>query len=240
MSPISFRRKTIRSDQTLGERLQSARTVHKLTLDDAEEQTHVRWKYLAALEQGRFDDLPEEVYAVGFVHRYAQFLGLDPAEAVTQYRCERMAARKLGLVPEQLPAEQSRLRVNDSVREVRWAVTPKLFWLGASLLVIFAIAGYIWYQVSGFMSAPQLDLAQLQPQMTVSSPTISIQGTTEGFAQVTINAEPVATDPNGNFQQDVHLAPGLNTIEIAARNRLNKETKKQIRVVATYNPVAPN
>ncbi len=237
MSPISFRRKTIRGDKTLGERFQTARTIAKLTLDDAEEKTHVRWKYLAALEQGRFEDLPEEVYAIGFVRRYAQFLGIDPNEAATQYRCERIATQKFGQPHEETTPPTPALRIAQPLREARFAVTPKLFWIAASFVIIFAIAGYIWYQVSGFMSAPSLDLAQLKPQMTVSTPTISIQGTTEGFAQVTINAEPVATDPDGKFQQEVHLAPGVNTIEIAARNRLNKETRKQIQVLATYGQV---
>lgn len=236
MSPISFRRKTIHGDQTLGERLQAVRIAAKLTLDDAEAKTHVRWRYLAALEQGQFDDLPEEVYAVGFVRRYAHFLGLDPVAAVTQYRCERIAASRLGLVVAQEdPTPAPALAPAQTVREPRWVITPKLFWIAASLLVVFAVAGYIWYQVQGFVSAPDLTLAQLQPEMTVSTPTISIQGSTDGFAQVTIDSEPVATDPQGRFQQIVHLVPGLNTIEVAARNRLNKETRKQIQVVSTYN-----
>ena len=54
MSPIMFRRKTIKSDKTLGEQLSAKRTELKLSLEDAERATRVREKYLTALEGGQF------------------------------------------------------------------------------------------------------------------------------------------------------------------------------------------
>jgi cytoskeletal protein RodZ len=235
LSPTLFRRKTIRADKTVGELFLDARERLELTLEVAEQATRIRGKYLRALEEGRFSVLPEEVYTLGFVRRYALFLRLDPKLLTSQFRAERLTAHKLGVSPlrETTPA----LSQLGPIREPRLMVTPKLFWLSASFVVVLVVASYLWYQIHGFLAAPALDLASANGELTVSTPTIAITGRTTGTATVTINAEPVTLDTVGGFRQEVHLEPGLNTIEVAAKNRLNRETKKQVRVMATYPPV---
>ena len=236
MSPVSFRRKIIRGDKTVGELLRQARESLDCSLGEAEQTTRIRLKYLRALEEGQFERLPEEVYVLGFVRRYALFLHLDAADITRQFRGERLAAEKLGLDPiaDRKTPTLSRLK---PIREPRFVVTPKLFWLSASLVMVVSVAGYLWYQIHGFLAAPALDLAAAERELVVSTPSIAIEGRTTGTAMVTINAEPVALDIEGNFHQEVHLEPGLNTIEVAAKNRLNRETKKQVRIMATYPPV---
>lgn len=233
MSPITFRRKTIRRDKTFGEQLREARISLKFTIAEAEQATRVRGKYLLALEDGAYQELPEDVYTLGFVRRYAQFLHLDTILLTNLYRQEQLAAHKLGWVATK-KGQPAQLKLAQPLREPRVVITPKLFWLTSSFVVIIGIAGYIWYQVQGFMAAPDLELAVPRPDLIVSSPTIEIVGQTDGYAYVTINAEPVSTDPEGKFAQEVRLAPGVNLIAITARNRLNKETTKQIRVLADF------
>lgn len=234
MSPVLFRRKKIRADMTLGARFQAARTRLGLSLDEAERATRVRAKYLAAFEEGRFHELPPDVYTLGFIRRYAELLGLDPRKVCTEYRGERFTAEKLR-PNEHTPAVKApRLAPASILAEPRFIITPKLFWLTASLVFVLAVASYVWYQVQGFIAAPELNVAVPAPEMVVSSPSITIEGQTDGHAILTINSEPIAIDPEGNFEQEVYLASGMNTIEISARNRLNKETRKQIRVLATY------
>ncbi|MBI3980242.1 MAG: helix-turn-helix domain-containing protein [Chloroflexi bacterium] len=63
---------------TLGETLRRARESRGLSLEDAEQATKIRKKYLRALEDGLLGELPAPVYARGFVRNYATFLGLDP------------------------------------------------------------------------------------------------------------------------------------------------------------------
>ncbi len=48
----------------------------------------IRYPYLAAIEEGRFDKLPGVTYAVGFVRTYAEHLGLDGAEVVRRFKQE--------------------------------------------------------------------------------------------------------------------------------------------------------
>jgi cytoskeleton protein RodZ len=61
----------------IGSTLREARTRQELELHDAERATRIRAKYLAALEEERFDQLPAEAYAKAFLRTYADFLGLD-------------------------------------------------------------------------------------------------------------------------------------------------------------------
>lgn len=49
-----------------------------MQLTDAEDATHIRVTYLAALEQEQFARLPGRAYSRSFLREYAEFLGLDP------------------------------------------------------------------------------------------------------------------------------------------------------------------
>ena len=62
---------------TIGETLREAREQLGLTLEEAEHATRIRTHHLQALENEAWDSLPSPVQARGFLHNYADFLGLD-------------------------------------------------------------------------------------------------------------------------------------------------------------------
>ena len=67
---------------SLGSKLQIAREFQGLTLEQIASTTRVREQYLKALEEDRFDWLPQKVFAKGFVRSYARSLNLDEEECV--------------------------------------------------------------------------------------------------------------------------------------------------------------
>ncbi|TDY50544.1 cytoskeletal protein RodZ [Alicyclobacillus sacchari] len=71
--------------QELGQILRSKRESLGLTLDDIEERTKIRKRYVEALEDGDWSVLPGRVYARGFVRTYAEVLGLDGVELLQTY-----------------------------------------------------------------------------------------------------------------------------------------------------------
>ena len=73
----------------LGSSLASARLTLGLDLRDAERETRIRARYLAALEEEDFDVLPGEAYAAGFLRTYASYLGLDGEAYVAELRRRR-------------------------------------------------------------------------------------------------------------------------------------------------------
>lgn len=72
----------------MGSTLRAEREKRGLTIKDIERETSIRAKYLEALEQGRYDALPSEVYVKGFIRNYADFLHLNPEKLVQEYREE--------------------------------------------------------------------------------------------------------------------------------------------------------
>lgn len=70
----------------LGQWLREAREALGLSLAEVEANTRIRQKFLAALESEEWDALPGQVTARGFLRRYADFLGLDPDEAMARYQ----------------------------------------------------------------------------------------------------------------------------------------------------------
>src|SRR5690606_8530247 len=90
----------------LGEMLRSARESRGLSLADVAELTHVRQEYLRALEDGRYADLPEDVYARSFVSRVTQAAGRAAERALSTDQSERRQAG--GLSTHETRLEQER------------------------------------------------------------------------------------------------------------------------------------
>ncbi len=63
--------------QTIGSQLKNARLDRNLSLKDVFENTHIRIKYLEALEADDFSVMPSPVQGRGFLRLYAQYLNLD-------------------------------------------------------------------------------------------------------------------------------------------------------------------
>ena len=70
---------------TIGKMLAEQRKNKGLDHIDVEHATGIRALYVKALEEGRYDVLPGEVYVKGFLRNYGNFLGLDGAQLVHLY-----------------------------------------------------------------------------------------------------------------------------------------------------------
>ena len=55
-------------------------------LRDVADQLRIRFVHLEAIEDGRFDELPGNTYAIGFIRTYAEHLGLDGEEIVRRFK----------------------------------------------------------------------------------------------------------------------------------------------------------
>jgi hypothetical protein len=69
----------------IGSSLREARTRQGLDVNELELRTKVRGKYLRALEEERFEQLPGHTYVKGFLRTYADALGLDGQLYVDEY-----------------------------------------------------------------------------------------------------------------------------------------------------------
>ncbi|WP_027363773.1 helix-turn-helix domain-containing protein [Desulfotruncus alcoholivorax] len=69
----------------IGEILSETREKMGLSLEDVEEATKIRRKYVKALEDNNFEIIPGKVYVRGFLRNYARFLSLDGEKLVHEY-----------------------------------------------------------------------------------------------------------------------------------------------------------
>jgi cytoskeletal protein RodZ len=70
----------------IGATLREARVRRRLTLQQVEEDTKIRVKYVQAMENEDFEVMPGPTYVKGFLRSYAAYLGLDARIILDEYR----------------------------------------------------------------------------------------------------------------------------------------------------------
>jgi cytoskeletal protein RodZ len=74
--------------ESLGELLKAARERKNLSLHAVAEETRISVRYLEAIEQGRYRDLPGGMYNRAFIRSFADYVGLDTQQALECYESE--------------------------------------------------------------------------------------------------------------------------------------------------------
>ena len=81
----------------IGRILEQERKARGLSLEEVEEATKIRKRYLDGLEREDYAVLPDEVYARGFLKTYANYLGLDGEALSRQLKSRRKPRREHGI-----------------------------------------------------------------------------------------------------------------------------------------------
>jgi len=84
----------------IGASLREARNRRGLSAADVQKGLRIREGYLTALEEERWDMLPGEAYAKGFLRSYAEFLGLNGNLYIDEYNSRFAHRDEEPLVPE--------------------------------------------------------------------------------------------------------------------------------------------
>jgi hypothetical protein len=97
----------------IGNSLREARLRKELDFPELEQGTKIRAKYLRALEDENFDQLPAPTYVRGFLRAYADYLGLDGQLYVDEYNVryasdEVLERRIRGSSPSRRPRPRQR------------------------------------------------------------------------------------------------------------------------------------
>jgi len=93
------------SEPGVGALLKASRLRLGQDLRDIAEVLRVRYVYMEAIEDGRYDALPGPTYASGFIRAYAEHLGLDSQEVVRRFKAETTGSRETANLafPEPIP-----------------------------------------------------------------------------------------------------------------------------------------
>jgi len=120
----------------VGAQLKQERIRRGFELADVATRLRIRLANLNALEEGRFDELPGKIYALGFLRTYAEFLGVDGAAVVRLFKEESDGGIEPAKLNFPVPEPESRL--------------PGLGLLALAALIAGATYGgwYMWQEQS--------------------------------------------------------------------------------------------
>ncbi len=71
---------------TAGDLLREARESKNISVTQAANETNITGRHLRALEENNFGMFPGETYAVGFLRKYSDYLGLDSSRVIQLYK----------------------------------------------------------------------------------------------------------------------------------------------------------
>jgi cytoskeleton protein RodZ len=70
---------------SFGAQLKREREQRKISLDDVSVSTKIGTRFLRAIEDNQFDQLPGGIFNKGFIRAYARYLGLDEDRTIADY-----------------------------------------------------------------------------------------------------------------------------------------------------------
>lgn len=193
----------------LGQLLRETRESRGITLAEAEAQTRIRQKFIAAMEAEEWTLLPNDVTTRGFLRKYAAYLGLDEESIVQRFqgRGNVAAAQPLTATPldrevDYRPIEMD-LSSTANRRSIPWG------WIGAAVVVL-ALAGaalYLYFfqptLVSNLLALPRslpnpADVIAVEPTQAGPNPTVTVEInriTATPTATPAATAQPSPTQP---------------------------------------------
>jgi cytoskeletal protein RodZ len=201
----------------LGEVLRTAREAKGVDLARVERDTKIRTRYLTALEEGDYAELPGPVYTKGFLRNYGAYLGLDTEYLVDLYRLESaqpVAEKPTMPVPPRPIATRRRRSLVVTPGVIAWA----LLTVGVGAFIIYLVTEFVTFARTPDLriTDPATDVAGYQ-QMEYR-----IVGVTEPNSRITVDGlreNPSTTaDARGDFSILVALVPGSNVITLVAND----------------------
>lgn len=136
-------------NSVIGQELQNARLDKGLSLDDIQQSTKIQKRYLAAIENGQFDQLPGAFYERAFVRQYASAVGLDVTEFMQNHDIQTQTVEpdlSGARVDSDNVTRAGMHQVEESTAEKTRQMLPKIL-IGVAVV---AIIGIIWALVASF------------------------------------------------------------------------------------------
>ncbi|MFD0616783.1 helix-turn-helix domain-containing protein [Paenibacillus sp. GCM10027629] len=137
----------------LGDLLRNARLEKGMSLDDIQELTKIRKRYLEAIEDGDYKVLPGSFYVRAFVKTYAETLGLDSDEIVQLYKSDIPEPVSESASVEPIIQKRRRSERQRQDRAGKW-ISAVLMWL---FLILIAVVIYFFYIHKASPSTDKVD-----------------------------------------------------------------------------------
>ena len=172
-------------ENLIGKTLREAREAKGLTLAQVSDTTRISKAYLQAVEEDAYQKIPGEVFVKGVLRGYGNFLGLDGAKLVEQYKILAQ-----GMRPEEAASFKIREATNvkitptfkpneDTPQSSKNSLLTGLVVLVVLLLAVCAYYFMIVAKPAGSVTAPATSVAPAAAAQTAPAPQAPAPKTTD-------------------------------------------------------------
>lgn len=230
----------------MGEKLKKLRSDKRIALNEVSRVTRIRVEYLQCLEDGKYDELPADVYVRGFLKSYGDFLGVDDQQLVRLFEKEKGIKKNLekSKNPKKIDTKKKSLNISAFI------FTPKKIILFFVAILVLGAFFYLYHEAGSLTDTPRLIILSPESNSQIDGNSVSLEGKTDKDAQIFVNDQAVLVDDEGKFRENISLQQGINVIRVKAVNKFQKETGENVTVQAKYaddsavamsdNPAAEN
>ena len=203
--------------KSIGEVIKEARLKKKLSREKLEVKTKIKKEFIEALENSRWDTLPDYPVVFGFVRSIADALGLKEANLVAFLRRD-------------YPPKVLRVNPKPELREkFKWS--PRLTFVTTIALVLLIVFVYLGVSYLNFIRPPSLELQEPAENQLVGKNILTVKGKTNKEAFVEVNNQPVLVAEDGYFETEVEIFAGTREIVVIAKSRSGKETVVRRKII---------
>ncbi len=210
--------------ETLGEYLSSVRFFWNLTTEQVADRCGVSAKLLENLETGNFNQMPEQVYVLGFLRKLARLYKINEIDIVRQFKKE---------------AGFHQTPTNDSPKIWRklvgWAWLPGRWWISFGLGAFLLVVGVVGYQVAAIAMVPDLEIYSPIEGQNLDGGVVSVAGRATPGSEIVINNQQIFAGEDGDFSVSLGVLSGIQTLNVKAKNRFGKESARVVNFSVNGN-----
>ena len=231
--------------EDFGSYLKHERELRGVPLDEIAQSTKINIRFLRALEESRFEDLPGEVFVKGFIRSYGQAIGSNEDELLAAY-LESSGKRQDTETSNTATFSQTE---EEPPQHLFGFPVKAVLGFGAALLVI--VGGVYWITSEKGDHAGQSQRSQLSTPSIVDNSLPEVNGEAKSTASKEANASlSEAESPNpksnpaataGSSEPPVRLSPDdasaeatggqesiKNTVTVSEKDAIIKDLQNQI------------
>lgn len=195
--------------KTAGQLLKEKRLEKELSIEEIGKKLKVGPQYLSAVEANDYNSLPGATFVKGILRNYARVLYLNEDTIVAMFRRDFAENKDGAIIPKGALAPVAR---SPHIISANFLI---------AIVTIFVFCLFMIWQIISWMSLPKLDVT-VPENGEVYVGNITVRGTTDEDAVITINNQKVLVDSAGNFTLELSLPPGTHSLLIQAESRSGK------------------
>ena len=210
-------------ESALGTALRTRREALGMDVDDLARAAHISAQYIRALEDAGYDIFPAKVYAQGAVRRMSHiFESNDGEELIVLLNREW---------PSGIGEATDRAAPTGSQRPFAGLhLSPRRIGLIGISAFSLVLLGFWGLRLFLFTLPPLLAVEIPAPYSRITAPVLTVAGATEKESRLTVNGREINIDERGNFNEEIELPLGANTLRFASQSRFGK-TSEEVRYV---------